>query len=141
MIVGMGHAAVSSLARSQREGLVHVRPDPRCPPGAVTIAFLQEQGDPVTALTNQRRQANVNQTTKSRNRPAARDAVYDFIRAEVGAGRPIPGAKQIAEHMSHDECHARDALSRLVREGKLDRTKEPSSHRLGYRWVYAIASG
>lgn len=79
--------------------------------------------------------------TRSRNRPAARDAVFDFIRSEVDAGRPIPGAKQIAEHMNYDEAHARDALSRLVREGKLDRTKEPSSHRLGYRWVYKMGDG
>ncbi len=65
-------------------------------------------------------------------------AVLNFIRAEVAAGRGIPGGTQIAAHMGWLNANSgRDALMRLAARGYLDiESRRPSGR--GWRYVYKL---
>ena len=63
-------------------------------------------------------------------------AVLEFCRAEVAAGRPFPGRGAISQHFKWSgKSPASDALSRLVRFGKIFRNRDGQVYR------YSLAMG
>lgn len=68
--------------------------------------------------------------------------LFDFIRAELGAGRAFPSVDLIAASVGYaDGSTARQAVERLVEIGIISKEKIPGKHRLGYRVVYSIKDG
>jgi hypothetical protein len=63
-------------------------------------------------------------------------AVYEWIKAEVSAGRPFPTVAQIALRQGWSESAGHDVLNRLVRMGYLKVVKREHIEQIGRGWRY-----
>jgi Mn-dependent DtxR family transcriptional regulator len=64
--------------------------------------------------------------------------IYDWIRAEVVAGRPFPTVSQIAERQGWGHSSANDTLARLVRKGYLKVVQRKRIGSNGWRYTYEL---
>ena len=66
---------------------------------------------------------------------------FDFIKAEVKAGRKFPTATAVAAHMGwRNACSGNDCLMRLAANGWLEVKNRELSGR-GWKYTYAIKDG
>jgi len=73
-------------------------------------------------------------------RPNSRSLIYDFIVAEIDAGRPFPSRKTIAAYLGwkHDGNVAECLHDLAMRDGKLSRRVIDWPGSTGRRWLFAL---